>query len=234
MSKKKKKADKVFNELDEHLMNLRTAFEGFYDDYGSLNNFNYSSEENPFDEIMKKENPPSQSQEEMMEECLKIKTYVSQAKLKNIEIRLDKHDQKYGGQTTAYGMTIIRARSFDNDMQSCIYYKDDDSLQARVYIGGDNYRGYLVTKGEDGEFHFTKLREFHLLSTTQNPDPRKDFGLITSYTWLTGIYTSMFMSYSLMPIKNLILSDWLQSEWQRAKDAREKSLDDKVGDNKNG
>jgi len=207
----------------------------FYDDKGNFKDFISPSKENLLDKIIKREKPPSQSQEKMEEECRQIKDNVSQGKSENIEIRLDKHIQLYMGQITDLGMTIIKFGFFDISLPSCIFYRYDDKLKARVYIGGDNAWGYLVTKDENGAECFTRLRDFHMLSTPPNPDPRKDLGMITSYTWLNAkVYTSKIYSYDLIPLQNLILSEWLQSQWQQAKDAREKSLNDNEGEDNNG
>lgn len=72
--------------------------------------------------------------------------------------------------------------------------------------------------------------EFHLLSLRENPDPRKEIGLMASYLSLTAkVFTSIIFASSLDPIKNLLLSEWLQSEWQRAKDAASKSVNEATG-----
>jgi len=95
--------------------------------------------------------------------------------------------------------------------------------------------GIMLIRDENGDDYFLRLSEFHMLSLRTDPDPHKEVGLMTSFVWLSAkVYTSVVVAPSLDPIKNLLLSEALLAEWQRAKDAASKPSGEEGGGDRNG
>ena len=116
-----------------------------------------------------------------------------------------------------------------------LYVKDGDTVDAMVFIGGENILAFLATKDENGKEKFIRLSEFHLLSYHENTDPKKEVGLLTSFVWPgVNIYSSVLFAWNLLPVKNLLLSEWLQNEWQRMKDAADQSANQIEGGAEHG
>ena len=92
------------------------------------------------------------------------------------------------------GNTVVKILPMDTSAQdyTFIFIKSGDTLDASVFLGGDNASGIMVIKDENGEECFLRISEFHLLSLRENPNPRKEVGLMTSFLWLTAkVYTSI-------------------------------------------
>lgn len=206
---------------------------------GVIAPFSFSPEQNPFAPLLTQvKTPPvpqTPTQEQLTELCQLIRTDVKQGKPGSIEIQLNKGRQLSDKNIFPLGNTVVKLRTMDADEPIYLFIKADDTLDAAVFLGGDNATGIIVIKDEKGEEHFLRLSEFHLLSLRENPDPRKEIGLMTSYLYLTAkVYTSIIFATNLFPVKNLLLSECLQKEWQRAKDSAAKSSDEIAGGECNG
>ena len=58
--------------------------------------------------------------------------------------------------------------------------------------------------------------------------------ILTSYNWLTKkVYTTVFSGADYLPILSLLLSDWIQEQWKRAKDAATESSIKEIGGDTN-
>ena len=201
--------------------------------------FSYSSEQNPFAPLLSQvktlPTPQAPTQEQSAENCLSIRGNVKAGKPDSIEIQLNKGRQLSDKNAFPLGNTVIKVLPMDANEPNYLFIKAGDTLDASVFLGGDNVTGIMLIKDENGEDYFFRLAEFHMLSLRENPDPRKEVGLMTSYLWLTAkVSSSVIFADSLDPIKNLLLSDWLQAEWQRAKDMALKSTNEVGGGESNG
>lgn len=224
--------------MEEEKREVESELCKFYPN-GTIANISPSSEEQPLASLLQQaKNPPSPqalTQEQMKEVCLQIRSYVLQGKPSNAECQLHKGRQLSDRHEFPLGNTVVKILPMDTFEPKYLFIKAGDILNASVFLGGDNAAGIMVIQDENGNDYFLRLSEFHLLSLREHPDPHKEIGLITSYVWLTAkVYSSILFSYSLDPIKNLLLSDRLQSEWQRAKDAASKSANEVEGGESNG
>lgn len=221
--------------LDQKYEQAKAAVNNFYDD-GIFANFTPSSAGQPLAPLLAQIKPPpepeSMTQEQLMATCQNIRANVKRGRPGNVEIQLNKGRQKSDNQLFPLGNTVIKALPMDSLQPVYLFIKAGDTLEASVFLGGDSVAGILLMQDENGDDCFLRLSEFHLLSLRENPDPRKEVGLMTSYLWLTAdVYSSVIYAFNLNPIKNLLLSDFLQMEWQKAKDAASMSSGTDGGEN---
>jgi len=212
------KAEKAAVAAFDHQEKLvQQAINSFYPD-GILADFSFSSENAPFAELLASEQDTF-SQEQMVEECKRIRSAVQAKKPNNIEVRFNEGAHYFDGVKHPLATTIAKFRAMDGK-PTYLYVKDRDTVDAIAFIGGDNVLAFLATKGKDGKEQIIRLSEFHLLSYHEASDPKKEVGLLTSFVWPgVKIYSSVLFAWNLFPVKNLLLSEWLQSEWKRIKDA---------------
>lgn len=127
--------------------------------------------------------PQTPSQEQLLEKCQQIRDNVRQGKTDNIEIQFRKGRQLSDKQVFPLGNTVVKMLPMDTNTQdyTFIFIKSGDTLDASVFLGGDNASGIMVIKDENGEEYFLRISEFHLMSLRENPDLRKEVGLMTSF-----------------------------------------------------
>lgn len=240
---KKSNAKWVDNILQMNRQNSEetTAEVAEYYPNNSIASFTLSSETNPLAPLVKRAKeslaPQAPTQEQLSEKCQQIRENVRQGKKGNIEIQFHKGRQLSDKQAFPLGNTVVKILPKDTNTQdfTFIFIKAGDTLDTSVFLGGDNAFGIMAMKDENGEEYFLRISEFHLLSLRENPDSRKEVGLMTSLLWLTAkAYTSIIFASNLLPVKNLLLSDWLQKEWQRAKDSASKLSSEEAGGESNG
>ena len=210
---KSKQESNILQVLAQEENKVNEESREFYID-GTIATFIPSSSQAPLASLLTQTKqssaPQAPTQEQLSEKCQQIRDNVSQGKTGNIEIQFYKGRQLSG-------------------------IKAGDKLDASVFLGGDNAFGIMVIKDESGDEYFLRISEFHLLSLRENPDPNKEVGLMTSFLWLTAkVYTSIVFASNLFPVKNLLLSEWLQKEWQRAKGSALKLSSEEVGGESNG
>lgn len=239
MSKNKTKlVDRAFQLLDQQNKQAKAAVSNFHDD-GIIANFTPSSAEQPLAALLAQAKQPpapqAPTQEQLLDACLNIRNNIKQGKLSNIEVQFNMSRQVSDKQILPLGNTVVKALPLNSNQPVYLFIKAGDTLDAHVFLGDGNIPGVMAIEDENGEECFLPLAEFHLLSLREDPDPRKEIGLMTSYLWLTSkVYSSIIFAASLDPIKNLLLSDWLQAEWQRAKDATSKPTNEAEGGNSDG
>lgn len=238
MSKISKTEDRILKMMDQANEKANAAVSVFYPD-GIIANFTPSSAEHPlaalFTQVKQPSTLQSPTQEQLSDACQQIRENVRQGKPGNAEVQFNKGRQLSDKQVFPLGNTVAKILPMDFNQPFYSFIKSGDTLNASVFLGGDNAYGILAMKDESDEDYFFRLSEFHLLSLRENPDPRKEIGLVTSYLWLTAkVYSSVIFAFSLDPIKNLLLSDLLQAEWQRAKDAASKPTNEATGGESNG
>lgn len=199
----------------------------------------YSSEGNPLAvPLFQAKAPPndqqSPTQEQLSKRCFQIMDNVKHGKTDNAVIHMDKGLQIFERSTAPLGNTIIKLLPMGFDKETCLFLKSGSTVPAKVFIGGDNPWAILALKDDKDNVLFLRLREFHLLSVQEKTDPRKETGLMTSYSWLTGkMFSSYITAFNLYAVKNLLLSSWLEQEWQRAKEAQEHSTNKLEGGDAN-
>lgn len=211
----------------------------FYQD-GVAAEFAYSSEASPLESITTRaktqlNNPHIPSQEQLAEQCRSIRADVKAGKSGNIEIRLNQGRQLSDRVDFLLGNTAVKVLPWDADKSEFIFIKAGDTLDTIIFIGGEKSWAIMLLKDENGHDFFLRLAEFHMLSIQEKTDPRQETGLMSSYSWLTGkVFTSTIISANLDPVKNLLVSSWLEQEWQRAKEAKEHSSNELKGGDANG
>lgn len=235
MSKKNKPQleDRIIQMMVQDDEKAKAAANTFYPD-GVIAPFSLSSEQNPFASLLTQVKTPSApqtpTQEQLAELCQLIRANVKQGKLGNVEIQLNKGRQMSDKQLLPLGNTAIKLR-IGTDEPKYFFIKAGDTLNASIFLSSDVAATIMVIEDENGDDFFLFLSEFHMLSLRENPDPRKEVGLMTSFESLTSkVYSSVIFASTLNPIKNLLLSEWLQTAWQRAKDAASKSSEAERGE----
>lgn len=201
---------------------------------GVIAPFSLSSEQAPLAPLLAQAktppDPQAPTQKQLAEQCWSIRSNVKAGKPNNIEVQLNKGRQLSDKNAFPLGNTVVKILPMDANEPNYLFSKAGDTLDASVFLGEDDAMGIMVIRDENGDDYFFRLSEFHMLSLRENPDPRKEIGLMTSYLWLTAkVSSSVIFASSLDPIKNLLLSDWLQAEWQRAKDIASKSSTEGIG-----
>lgn len=217
------KFEKIVNQIvdcDEY--ERQSVIKSFYNDAGIVN-FSYSSEKEPLApllEIAKAEPAPNTfTQEQLGDICQQIRDNIKQGKPNNVEIQFHKGRQVSDRQISPLGTTVVKLTPMDDCRPKYFFISKDDILNASVFLGGENASGIMAMPDKNGNNHFLRLSEFHMLSLWTEPDSHKEIGLMTSYIWMIAkVYSSTIHSYNLNPVKNLLLAGWLQEEWQHAKD----------------
>lgn len=232
----KKSESKLENSVFQMMLQddekAKAAANTFYPD-GVIAPFSLSSEQNPFASLLTQVKTPSApqtpTQEQLAELCQLIRANVKQGKLGNVEIQLNKGRQMSDKQLLPLGNTAIKLR-IGTDEPKYFFIKAGDTLNASIFLSSDVATTIMVIEDENGDDFFLFLSEFHMLSLRENPDPRKEVGLMTSFESLTSkVYSSIIFAYSLNPIKNLLLSEWLLAEWKRANNALLQHDNESVG-----
>ena len=81
-----------------------------------------------------------------------------------------------------------------------------------VFLGGEEGQGILAIKRDDEKVTFVRVSEFHMLAISENSEPNREVGLITSYLWITAkVSSSVIIGENLTPIKNLLCVDGLKT-----------------------
>lgn len=225
MGKKAKKLTKsekaTIVAMDRERALIQQEIELFYPG-GVLADITFSSENNPFEKVLASERKEF-SQEQMEEECERIRGYAQAKRPNNIEVRFNEGAHYFNGVKHPLGTTIAKFRAMDGKT-TYLYVKDGDTVDAIAFIGGDDILAFLATKDKDGKEQIIRLSELHLLSYHEADDPKKEVGLLTSFVWPgIKIYSSVLYTWNLLPVKNLLLSEWLRDEWQRMKDVSNQS-----------
>lgn len=230
-----KLAERLFQMLEQESAKVRSEVNEFYPN-GILADYSLSSEADPLTPLLAQAkmppDPQSPTQDQLAEQCLAVRNNVKGGGTGNIEIQLNWGRQLSERTILPLGNTVVKLLPMGSTEPKYFYIKAGSTLDGLIFLGGDNSGAIMVIKDENGHDYFLQLAEFHLLSIQENTDPRKETGLMTSYSWLTGkVFSSIIMSFSLDPVKNLLLSGWLESEWQKAKAAKEQSHNEaKEGD----
>lgn len=212
-------------EAEKEKQEVRVACDMFYPNE-VLAEFGYSSDSSIAEELYAMSQVSESTtlqfltQNQLEEECILIKDNVKQGRAENIEIRFDQMTQLFERKKYPLEKTVLRICTWDDGAESrYIFIKDGNTLALRVFIGGENAMAIMAIRNGEGKVGYIRLSQFHLLSIRENLDPQKEIGLVTSYIWLTAkVFSSVVLACNLAPIKCLLLSDWLQTEWQKAKE----------------
>ena len=214
---KKAKKSAMLRLMEKEERMVKSEVSEFYPD-GVRANMNHPSDQDPFAQIISavenRENQPTPvlTEEQMQENCFQIRNNVKDCKANNMEINFVEGVLRYKGNKYELGSTVIKAVTQGASKAVYLHLKKGDAVNSLVFIGGDNWQAFLVTK-DDNKTEFIKLEEFHLLSISENSTPEREIGLMVSYLWLTKEdYFSIIMGYNLDPIKNLLLVDELRME----------------------
>lgn len=215
MAKKKKKKSGAVKALKKELEMVNQVTSKFYPD-GILADIKFAPDEDPFAQILstvkKEQSTQGFTEEEMQEKCFQIRNNVKDCKPDNIEINFIEGALRVRGNKYELGSTVVKAVAMDDSKTVYLHIKKGDAVSSLVFLGGDDAQAFLVTK-DDNKTLFTRLTEFHLLSISESSTPKREIGLMVSYSWITAqVYSGIIMGNSLDPIKNLLLSESFISE----------------------
>lgn len=165
--------------------------------------------------------PESQifDQEQCESICLEIRERVKHEESDSIEVNLDKKNQRYKGMKYELGDVLIKVLVMDIDTPYYLYLTEKDSIEAIVFLGGEEGQAFMAAKKEEGEVVYIRLAEFHLLSVNSNLKLEGEVGLMTSYSWLIGkVHSSVVYCDNLNPIKALFLSEGIRAKENKIKE----------------
>ena len=225
-----KLAERLFQMLEQESEKASSEVKEFYPN-GILADCSFSSEADPLIPLLAQAkmppDPQSPTQDQLAEQCLAIRNNIKGGGTGNIEIQFNWRRQLSERTILPLGNTVVKLLLMGSTEPKYFYIKAGSTLDGLIFLGGDNNWAIMAIKDKEGHDYFLQLAELHMLSIQENIDPRKETGLMTSYSWLTGkVFSSIITSYSLDPVKNLLLSSWLESKWQQAKAAKEQSYNE--------
>lgn len=211
-----KNADKILKLSCEQWEMVKNEAAGFYVN-GELPQTISSPEGDPFSSVVTKirEDPDLQTftDEKMYEQCVQIKENEKQGKAENIVISFVHGKLKHQGSSYDLDSAVIKAVIFNTNEPIFFHYRKGDSLNALIFVGGDEAQAYALTKDETGKEAFLRFSEFHLLSISTNSFPGNESGCMVSYLWYTAkVCMSVIMGSNLDAIKNLLLSEVIKAQ----------------------
>ena len=147
---------------------------------------------------------------------------------------LNKGRQVYGHidshATFLLGNMVVKIVPMDVGKPEYLFIRDGDTLDTTIFLGGEYGSGIMLITDERGDDYFLRLSEFHLISIEAESNSPEKVALMTSYIWLAPkVYMNVFRASDYYSIINLLLSDWIQEEWKRAKDAANESSNKEIG-----
>lgn len=149
---------------------------------------------------------------DFVSECKQIHCNVRVGDVSSIEIHMDKLTHHYMGSHLPLGQTCIRLCVAEEETEPLfIFLLEEKPLPVRVFLGGKNSCAFLAVSDEDGAEYVVPLMQFHMLSVSENSQPGREVGLVTSFIkgTLGGVYSTPILANDLTAIKSLILADWL-------------------------
>lgn len=223
--------------LNQEGKTVEIAIRDFYSN-GTVSNFSFSPEQNTIVSLYALTKMPAPllalTQDQLRERCEYIRYNVKRGISGYIEIQLNKGHQMSNKIEYPLENTLLKITPLGADGPKHFFIKAGDTLDAFIFLG-DGIGGVMLVRDEKGNEKFIQLYEFYLLSLRTVTDPTKEIGLMTSFTaFLFMVHTSTILASNLGPVKTLLLSDFLQSEWQRSKDATTESSDKEAGGEING
>lgn len=211
----KKFLDRLIKKADEEMREVENQVSMFYED-GERAEITTSSGKDPFTTIfssLRKDTiRKTFTENQIREKCLQIRENVKLGKSDNMELNFIQMVQRFKGNNFDLGSTVIKVTAMDGNVPVYLHFKKGDILSSLVFIGGDDAQAFLLTKDADDKNSAIRLSEFHLLSISENSSPEKEIGLMTSYSWIGAkVYSNVILGMSLNPVKNLFLSEAVNS-----------------------
>ena len=223
MSKKIEK--KAWKLLVEEEQEVKKEADNFYDEEGLVDISTQPPISRVVADIQKTADNQTLTIEQAQDKCLQIRENVMAGKSNNIEVDLIHGTHKFEGNELPLGDTVFKAVEYSSHTPIYFYHKKEDANNVLVFIGGDDAQAFLATQDNEGNASFIRLAEFHLLSISENSKPEKEFGLMTSYNYLTAkIFSSIIFAFCLDPVKNLLLGEAIYAK--AAKDAETSGLEE--------
>ena len=146
--------------------------------------------------------------EEMKEKVLKIHKNVLDEIPHNVEVHLKNRLHVSGGDVRELEETIIRFWTKDSSESELVLLGENQIKDVSFFLGGDDVKGFLVTRDKEGNIEYTELQEFQLLSIAKKYKENAEYGIMTSFTWLNAsLETTQIVAYNLIPLKNFFLAD---------------------------
>ena len=163
---------------------------------------------------------PQPGVKSLKEQCLKIQEKALSGEDDQAIVSLDLGKLIIHNKSYKFGNTLIKVQSTaSNTSPAYIFFKEGSTLLSRIYLSNSNSDGVMAILNEENEEVFIRLAECHVLSIQEKSEARREIGLMLSFTRaIRHVYFSIIMALNLDPIKNLILSEWLTSECEKAKE----------------
>lgn len=155
---------------------------------------------------------PIFNQEQLEAKCKQIRTEVKQGKESSVEVNFVNGYQNFKGCKYELSDTVIKVFVMNEKAPIYLHLHKSDSVNCLVFLGGEEGQGILAIKRDDEKVTFVRVSEFHMLSISENSEPNREIGLMTSYLWITAkVSSSVVMGENLIPIKNLLCVDGLKN-----------------------
>lgn len=151
-------------------------------------------------------------QRDIVDECKQIHSNTRVGDVGSVEVHLDSLTHHYGGAHLPLGKTCIRLCVAEEEAEPIfIFLLEEKPLPVRIFLGGKNSCAFLAISDEDSAEYVVPLVQFHMLSVSENSQPGREVGLITSFIKGApdGVYSTPILANDLTAIKSIILADLL-------------------------
>ena len=225
MSKKRdNNMNKFLTMMEQEGQQVEYACSMFYPDGTISPDLIYTSDPEASKKILDKlcwlGSSPQPDVKSLKEQCLKIQEKALSGEDDQAIVSLDLGKLIIHNQSYKFGNTLIKVQSTaSNTSPAYIFFKEGSTLLSRIYLSNSNSDGVMAILNEENEEVFIRLAECHVLSIQEKSEARREIGLMLSFTRaIRHVYFSIIMALNLDPIKNLLLSEWLTSECEKAKE----------------
>lgn len=213
-----------FDKIEQEHIQVMNTCRKFYPDDINSQRFIHSSDpkalEKILDQLCNGSSPQPDVQQSLQEQCLQIQAKALSGEYDQAILSLDRGKLIIQNKSYELGNTTIKVQSTDSNIPPVyIFMKKGGTLFTRIYLSRDYPDGVMAILNEENKEVYIPLAECHVLTIQENAEARKEIGLMLSFTRvIRHVFFSIIMALNLDPIKNLLLSEWLTSEWEKAKE----------------
>jgi len=167
-----------------------------------------------------------ENREDVEKRIIQIHQNVREGKAGNFEVHFDKGMIQFGN--SKYGLANAIAMIRLGPDCEHVFFKEGDRYGARVFIEAASKNAFFVLGYDEKDKNNNKdtaiilLDEFYLLGSCCN----EKSGIMVGYDWaFNNIYCDLVEEVIFNPIKELLVADWLQEEWEKTKETNEKGIE---------
>ena len=154
------------------------------------------------------------SEEELREKCAEIKENVKYGIPKYTWVRFDTKVQYFEKQKKFLGDVLVKLCLFDEEETRYLVVRNESRMNVQFFIDGVTSEAFLLFLDDKNNTRFIRIKEFYLISVVK--EEMKHVGFMTSFSWFLGKMTySNIQAISMVPIINLLLSDWYKECWKK-------------------